>query len=122
MLPDPLKETPTRPRILSNEDREPALQLVFRKVRYLCRFDDSAPLRIYRKSHSKLKKLLFMILLAILVLKFTIKRKLNSSVKPGFCVCFVRSELPCVTAEKLKKFASHSHLQGFAQNCLRLFC
>ncbi|XP_038057381.1 coiled-coil and C2 domain-containing protein 2A-like isoform X2 [Patiria miniata] len=32
VLPDPLKETPTRPKILSNEEREPFLQVVYKKA------------------------------------------------------------------------------------------
>ncbi|XP_041483934.1 coiled-coil and C2 domain-containing protein 2A-like isoform X2 [Lytechinus variegatus] len=31
-LPDPVKDTPTRPRVVANEEREPELQTVFRKA------------------------------------------------------------------------------------------
>lgn len=35
-LPDPVKDTPTRPRVIPNEERDAELQTVFRKVSSVC--------------------------------------------------------------------------------------
>lgn len=34
VTPDPLKDIPTRPQIINNDEREPGLQTVFTKVRF----------------------------------------------------------------------------------------